>query len=309
MIYPNDFINKNICGKSEEILLHIPDNVIDLTITSPPYDKLRNYKGTIGVKTYDGGYTIPFREIAKELFRITKEGGIVVWVVNDQVKNGGETGTSFKMALDFMDLGFKLHDTMIYQKNGSPYPEITRYSQVFEYMFVFLKGDRPNTVNLIKDKPNRWAGKFTFGKPTSRDKDGHLKKSKKFKVADYGFRYNVWYINNGKGYTTKDDYAYTHPAMYPEQLAEDHILSWTKEGNLVLDPMCGAGTTQKMAKINNRNFIGIDNVEEYVELSDKRVKDVVSYTKEHPNPKCKFIETREQILKRRNAKRKKKEEK
>lgn len=178
MIYPNDFINKNLYGKSEEILLHIPDNVIDLTISSPPYDQLRNYKGTIGVKTYDGGYTIPFREIAKELFRITKEGGIVVWVVNDQVKNGGETGTSFKMALDFMNLGFKLHDTMIYQKNGSPYPEITRYSQVFEYMFVFLKGNRPNTVNLLKDKPNRWAGKFTFGSPTSRDKDGHLKKIK-----------------------------------------------------------------------------------------------------------------------------------
>jgi len=305
MIYPNDFINKNICGKSEEILKHIPDNQINLTITSPPYDQLRNYKNTVGVETFDGGYTIPFREIARELFRITKEGGIVVWVVNDQVTDGGETGTSFKMALDFMDFGFKLYDTMIYHKNGAAFPEVGRYAQVFEYMFVFLKGDKPNTVNLLKDKPNRWAGSSTFGKPSKRNKDGDLKSKESFKVGEYGFRYNVWYINNGKNYTTKDDFAYAHPALFPESLAEDHILTWTNEGDLVLDPMSGGGTSQKMAKLNNRKFIGIDKVEEYVEISNKRVDNIIPYNDERLNPKVAFIETREEIIERRHTNKKK----
>jgi len=308
MIYPNNFINKNICGSSEEVLRHIPDNQIDLTITSPPYDKLRNYKNTVGIETFDGGYTIPFREIARELFRITKDGGIVVWVVNDQVKNGGETGTSFRMALDFMDLGFKLYDTMIYHKNGAAFPEVGRYAQVFEYMFVFLKGAKPNTVNLLKDKPNRWAGVSTFGKPSKRNKDGELKSKETFKVADFGFRYNVWYINNGKNYTTKDDFAYSHPALYPESLAEDHILTWTNEGDLILDPMSGGGTSQKMAKLNNRKFIGIDKVEEYVEISNERINNITPYNTERPNPKVSFIETREEIIERRYANRKKKKE-
>lgn len=201
MIFPDDFINKNICNDSVKTLKHIPDNIIDLTVTSPPYDSLRDYKNTVGDKTYDGGYTFPFKEISRELFRITKDGGIVVWVINDQIKNGGESGTSFRMALEFMGLGFKLYDTMIYHKNGSAFPEVGRYSQVFEYMFVFLKGKKPNTVNLLKDKLNRWAGSTNFGNPSKRNKNGTLKNTKKYKVSKYGFRYNVWYVNNGKGYS------------------------------------------------------------------------------------------------------------
>lgn len=302
MNYPEDFINKNILGKGQDVLKDIPDDIIDLTVTSPPYDKLRTYKDTVGKKTYEGGYIFPFIEMAKELFRITKDGGIVVWVVNDQVVDGGETGTSFKMALDFMNIGFKLYDTMIYHKNGAPFPETGRYSQVFEYMFVFLKGKKPNTVNLLKDKPNRWAGHSNFGKPSKRNVDGSLKSTEKFKVGEYGFRYNVWYINNGKNYTTKDDFAYMHPALFPEELSEDHILTWTNEGDIVLDPMCGGGTTPKMAKLNNRKFIGIDKVEEYVELSNKRVDNVIPYNHENKNPKLSFIETREEILERRKRK-------
>lgn len=300
--YPNDFINKNLVGDSQKLLKYIPDNVIDMTITSPPYDKLRDYKGTVGIEIYDGGYTIPFREMLVELFRITKDGGVVVWIVNDQVKNGGETGTSFRMALDFMNMGFKLYDTMIYHKNGAAFPEVGRYAQVFEYMFVFLKGKKPHTVNLLKDKPNRWAGSSTFGNPSKRNVDGSLTKKKRFKVGKYGFRYNVWYINNGKGYSHSDDYGHLHPASYPENLAEDHILTWSNPGDIVLDPMCGAGTTQKMAKLNNRLFIGIDKVDEYVDISNKRTENITPYTDDNPNPKCKFIETREDIIKRRKRK-------
>ena len=298
-----NFLNKIHLGNSVDIMREMPKNSIDLTVTSPPYDNLRTYKGKIkdDVK-FDDHFSFPFVDMATELYRITKPGGIVVWVVNDQIINGGESGNSFRQALKFQEIGFKIYDTMIYHKNGAPFPETGRYSQVFEYMFVFLKGKRPNTVNIIKDKENRWAGSTNFGKRSSRTKEGEIKKMENFTVAKYGSRYNVWYINNGFGYTTKDKYAYNHPASYPESLAEDHILSWSKEGDVVLDPMVGSGTTAKMAKMNNRNFIGIDLNQEYVDIAEKRIKDIVTYTKENPNPKNEFILSREDAL----AKRKKK---
>jgi site-specific DNA-methyltransferase (adenine-specific) len=295
--------NKIILGNSVEVLKTFEDNTFDLTVTSPPYDNLRTYNGKIKDEvTFEDGYSFPFVEIAKELYRVTKNGGIVIWVVNDQVKNGGETGSSFRQALKFQDIGFTIYDTMIYHKNGAPFPETGRYSQVFEYMFVFSKG-KPTTVNLLKDKPNRWAGHSNFGEPSKREKDGNLKKTEKFVVAEFGTRYNVWYINNGKGYSTKDNFAYEHPDMFPESLAEDHILSWSNEGDLVLDPMCGAGTTLKMAKLNNRNYVGIDINEEYVTLSERRVESIIPYTEETPNPKKEFLHSKEELLrKRKNSK-------
>ena len=294
-------MNKIIYGNSVDVLKTLESNTIDLTVTSPPYDNLRTYNGKIKDDvSFEDGYSFPFVEMSRELYRITKDGGVVVWVVNDQVKDGGETGSSFKQALKFKEIGFTLYDTMIYHKNGAPFPETGRYSQVFEYMFVLSKG-KPKTVNLLKDKPNRWAGHTNFGDPSKREKDGNLKKVDKFAVAEFGTRYNIWYITNGKGYSTKDDFAYQHPAIFPESLAEDHILSWCNEGDLVLDPMCGSGTTLKMAKLNNRNYIGIDINEEYVNLSQRRVDIVTPYNSETPNPKVKFILSKEDAL----AKRKK----
>jgi site-specific DNA-methyltransferase (adenine-specific) len=287
-------------GNSIDVLKTIEDKTIDLTVTSPPYDNLRTYNDKIkdGV-SYEGGFSFPFVEMATELFRVTKVGGVVVWVVNDQVKKGGETGSSFRQALKFMDIGFTLYDTMIYHKNGPPFPESGRYSQVFEYMFVFSKG-KPKTINLIKDKPNRWAGYTNFGDPSKRTKEGELVKVDKFKIGEFGTRYNVWYINTGSGFSSKDEFAHQHPAIFPESLAEDHILSWTNEGDIVLDPMCGSGTTLKMSKVNNRNYIGIDINEEYVELSKKRIENVSPYTEENPNPKNQYIVTQQQMLDSRN---------
>ena len=292
-------LNRNFLGDSVDMMSEMPNNCIDLTVTSPPYDNLRTYKGKIKDGVTFGHFSFPFNEIAKQLYRITKDGGIVVWVVNDQIVNGGESGSSFRQALKFQEIGFKIYDTMIYHKNGAPFPETGRYSQVFEYMFILLKGKAPNTVNIIKDKENRWAGSATFGKRSARTKEGDIKQTNSFIVGKYGARYNVWYINNGSGWTTKDKYAYVHPAMFPESLAEDHILSWSKEGDVVLDPMCGGGTTCKMAKMNNRNFIGIDINQEYIDISDKRVSEVTAYTEENPNPKSKFIVSREDALAKR----------
>lgn len=250
--------NKIYLGDCKEVLKTFPDNCIDLTVTSPPYGNLRDYCG----------YTFDFESIAKELYRVTKQGGVVVWVVNDTVVNGGESGESFKQVLKFMDIGFNLYDTMIYLKNGSQYPEKRRYYQCFEYMFVLSKG-RPKTVNLITDRENKWQG--SWGKRSVRKKDGSLVVIKKVPYKKYGIRYNVWKINCGYGFTTKDKEAYKHPAMFPEKLAEDHILSWSNEDDTVLDPMAGSGTTLKMAKKNNRNYIGIEISEEYINIINQRL--------------------------------------
>jgi len=300
-------INRNYLGNCVEIMKQISDNSMHLTITSPPYDNQRSYNNKIKDNVNYDGFSFPFIDIVKELYRITVDGGIVVWIVNDQVKDGGETGSSFRQALKFQELGFKIYDTMIYHKNGAPFPETGRYSQVFEYMFVFLKGEKPRVVNLLKDKPNKWTGTSNFGQRTMRQKDGSLKKSDSYIVSQYGYRYNVWYINNGAGFTTKDKFAYAHPAQFPESLAEDHILSWSNEGDIVLDPMTGSGTVCKMAKLNNRNFIGIDIDEEYIDIANKRIENIKPYSIDIPNSKTKFIVSREEILKKRNQNRKKKE--
>jgi site-specific DNA-methyltransferase (adenine-specific) len=298
------YLNQIVHGDSIQLMKELNSDSIDLTVTSPPYDDLRTYKGSVNKDIkFDEYFSFPFVDMAKELYRITKDGGVVIWVVGDSIVDGGETGNSFRQALKFQEIGFKLYDTMIYHKNGAPFPESGRYSQVFEYMFVFLKGKKPKTVNIIKDKVNKWAGSSPYGKRSIRTTDGELKQTgATFVVGTHGSRYNVWYINNGAGFSSKDKIAYNHPAIFPEGLAEDHILSWSNPGDIVFDPMAGSGTTAKMSKMNGRNFIGFDINEEYVKIAQTRLQTVKPYTDEHPNPKVKFIVSREQTL----AKRKKK---
>lgn len=242
---------------------NIPDNFIDLTITSPPYDNLRTYKG----------FEFDYKSILRELYRVTKNGGVVVWIVNNATINGSETLTSFKHALYAKEIGFNVHDTMIYVKKGLTYPNKFRYNNIFEYMFIFSKG-KPKVVNLIADKINNGYGKKVSG--SERRQDGTLNKNRSClgqKIKKYGVRNNVWIVDVGYMKTTKDKIAYKHPAQFPEQLAEDHIKSWSNEGDIVFDPMCGAGTTCKMAWLNNRKFIGVDISAEYInEICIPRLK-------------------------------------
>lgn len=249
----------------EFLLNNVPSNTVDLTVTSPPYDALREYNG----------YEFNYEKMLKEIYRVTKKGGVCVWVVGDQTKNGSETGTSFKQALKAIEIGFKLHDTMIYKKNTSSFPASRkgkRYTQIFEYMFIFSKGT-PKTANLICDKENKWAGYTNWGKNTQRKTDGELYETKDIKeVPKFSPRNNIWEYVVGGGFGTKDKAAYKHPATFPEKLAEDNIITWSNEGDLVLDVMCGSGTTCKMAKINKRNFIGIDISGEYVEIAKERIR-------------------------------------
>lgn len=238
----------------------IPDESIDLTVTSPPYDNLRTYNG----------YMFDFEATARELWRVTTPGGVVVWVVGDQTVDGSETGTSFRQALGFMAMGFRLHDTMIYFKDSVTFPDSNRYHPSFEYMFVFSK-NAPKTVHLLRDRKNKWGNTFTFGRKTERNRDGSLKEKKITFIPDIGIRYNVWTINSGAGHSSQDTKAFLHPATFPEALARDHILSWSNPGDLVLDPFMGSGTTGKMAKLLHRNFIGIDISEEYCNIAAKRI--------------------------------------
>lgn len=262
MIWPDDYINQVIQGDCLEVMKEMPDKSVDLVVTSPPYGDIRDYDG----------FNFNFEEIAKQLFRIVKDGGVVVWVVGDQTKDGNESGESFRQALHFKETGFKLHDTMIYDKGKVVFPDANRYHPCFEYMFIFSKGS-PKSVNLIKDRKNKWSQ--SWGKRTFRQKDGKRKQKEVIKLGEVGVRYNIWQIKNGYVHTTKDNYAFEHPAMFPEELARDHIISWSKEGDIVLDPMNGSGTTTKMAKILGRKFIGIEISEKYCKIARDRLRQEV----------------------------------
>jgi DNA modification methylase len=242
-------INTVICGRAEAVLKDIPEGYIDLTVTSPPYDNLRKYQG----------YVFDFETIARELYRVTKPGGVLVWVVGDSTKDGSESTTSAEQKIFFRNIGFSIHDTMIWMKGTAPFQHKNRYINGFEYMFVLSKGN-PTTFNLIKDRKNKWAGTKIHG--TERQTNGKTKPlsevQKSKNVKEFGARLNIWEIQPCK--TNKSG----HPAPFPEQLAEDHILSWSNPGDVVLDPMAGSGTTLKMAKLNGRNYIGIELSEMYV---------------------------------------------
>jgi site-specific DNA-methyltransferase (adenine-specific) len=357
-------LNQILCGDSVAKLKELPAESIDMVVTSPPYDDIRFYSDEFTAafdKTLEdfendekqfskalnnfrkervrqkleenNGYSFPFEQIATELNRVLKPGGTITWVVGDAVVGGSESGSSFRQALFFKSLKLNLHDTMIYEKNGTAFParrDGNRYSQIFEYMFVFSKG-KPKTHNLICDKPNKWTGwgsfndnfnfetltsdyteaekedlfqsigktlksmgysetqdgltiddpgfdfekvdysKLGIGISSMRGKDGELKSRIQKPVPEFSPRNNIWKYNTGKKFSSKDDIAFEHPAIFPETLAEDHILTWTNEGDVVLDPFVGSGTATKMAHINNRNWIGIDISEEYANLALERM--------------------------------------
>jgi len=247
------------------------DNFIDLTVTSPPYDDLRTYNNKVkGLQTDYNGYSFDFENIAKELYRVTKKGGVVVWVVGDATHNGSETGTSFRQALYFKEIGFNIHDTMIYMKNNFSNPSSNRYHQIFEYMFVLTKG-KPNIFNSIKDRKNVYGGQVgSWGKNTVRQKDGTMKENKKKIIQEYGQRYNVWQFKTSKN-GQEDEVAYQHPAIFPIDLVKDHIKTWTNEGDIVYDPFMGSGTTAKGALLLNRNYIGSEIEQSYMDIINKRV--------------------------------------
>ena len=248
-------INKIYCENCLDTMGRMPDGFIDLTVTSPPYDNLRTYNG----------YEFDFEAIAKELYRVTKDGGVVVWVVGDATVNGSETGTSFRQALYFKDVcGFNLHDTMIYAKKNPIPQNHNRYEQQFEFMFVFSK-KRPFVFNPIKMatktpwKKYSWNCKNDYGDNSSKRNRNEITTTKKEKNL-----YNIWYTNVSSS-------TYTNSAPFPKEIVVDHILSWSNENDLVYDPMMGSGTTAKAALMTNRQYIGSEISQEYVDIAEKRI--------------------------------------
>ena len=241
-------------GDCLERMKEIPDGSVDLTVTSPPYDNLRTYNNTL-----DWGEHV-WKNVLQELFRVTKQGGVVVWVVGDATIKGSETGTSFKQALYAMDCGFNLHDTMIWEKTGNGcLGSQNAYGQVFEYMFVFSKS-KIKTHNLIKDRENKIKSGTVKVNASLVDGKGY---SRVVERKPFGKRNNIWRINQQQ----KSE----HPAPFPEQLANDHIISWSNEGDTIFDPFMGSGTTGLAAKNLNRKFIGIEKDAGYFEIAKKRI--------------------------------------
>lgn len=260
-----DFTEKIINADSIKVLKLMPKDSIDLVVTSPPYDNLRDYSGSL---VWDFA---TFKKIARGLKRVLKPGGVIIWVVGDKTKNGNKSLTSFKQSIFFQQLGLNIYDIIIYEKSGTGPPHPNRYFNAFEYMFVISKGV-PRKINILKDKPNKWAGHSTFGNVTRRESDGTLTNKGRKTINEFGARTNIWRYNNGKGFTTKDKIAHEHPAIFPEKLVLDHIKSWSEEGDIVLDVFGGSGTTTKMASELNRNWIYIDKVQEYCEIAESRMK-------------------------------------
>ncbi|NGM81235.1 site-specific DNA-methyltransferase [Paenibacillus sp. 7124] len=239
----------------------IADRSVDLTVTSPPYDNLRKYNG----------YAFDFESVARELYRITKPGGVIVWVVGDATVNGSETLTSFKQALFFKEIGFNVHDTMIYEKENPVPLTHNRYEQKFEYMFVFSKG-RPTVFNPIMEATSRpGESRRGYSKPREQTTEASRTRTDTIITKSERRRFNIWRYAVGRGGSTRDSVAFQHPAIFPERLAYDHIISWSNRGDVVFDPFMGSGTTAKMSIISGRQYLGFEVSEEYVGIARQRL--------------------------------------
>ncbi len=264
--------NEIYCGDNAKLIKALPDNCIDLTVTSPPYDNLRDYQG----------YSWDFETLAKELFRVTKDGGVVVWVVGYTKKNHNVKLTPFRHGLGFQDVNFNVLDIMIYHKSGSHYKHNHRiYPKEWEFMFVLSKG-KHKTFNPIKDRKNSTNGQ-RHHKDIKRGTDGNMTQRKSnYMIGAFGIRTNVWKIVTGFGYSSKDKIAHKHPAIFPEALARDHIISWSNPGDIVLDPFMGSGTTAKMAKECQRHYLGFEISQEYIDdIANERLRQNKLYGPKH----------------------------
>lgn len=266
-------VNSIYAVECVEAMAQMPEECIDLVVTSPPYENQRVYLG----------FKFSYREVIEGLYRVMKSGGVVVWVVGDVTDKGTESLESFRQALYAKEVGFRQHDTMIYAKHNYVPLTHNRYEQAFEYMFVWSKG-RPKTFNPIMipctEKGYRWTTLHLQSSASAGESRGAMRKGKRrrpdehIKIKGKKIKGNVWTYSVGGGHTSSDKFYREHPASMPEQLALDHILSWSNENDLVFDPMCGSGTTPKMALQAHRQYLGFDISPEYAELSRRRLREV-----------------------------------
>ena len=249
-------LNSIRCEDCLETMRRMENQSVDLVVTSPPYDNLRDYKG----------YKFDYHPVIDELYRVLKKGGVVVWIVGDATIKGSKTGTSFRQALYFQEVGFNIHDTMIWNKGSFTAVGAlkTKYAPVYEFMFVFSKG-RPKSFNPIKDRKNKYAGYRS--RECFRGRNGEMKYNYETgkKIAEYGQRFNIWEVYPDRHNRTG------HPAVFPENLVHDHIISWSDEGDLVYDPFMGSGTTALACLSTNRKYLGSEISQEYCTIAESRI--------------------------------------
>lgn len=253
--------NKIVCTDCLDGMARMPGESVPLSVTSPPYG---------GLRTYDGHSSFDFLAVAKELYRVTMPGGVVVWVVQEQIIDGSESGETSRQRLAFADIGFRLHHTMVMAKSGGHQHSSNRYGRALEYAIILSKGV-PRYFCPFRDKPNKEAGRMKTFK--NRLPDGSFAPVKHRMTPPFGIRPPVWTYATGRNVTAKEGYALDHPAVMPEKMAEDHILSWSKVGDLIFDPFAGSGTTLKMARLNYRNYLGFEVNPDYVEIARRRLRD------------------------------------
>jgi site-specific DNA-methyltransferase (adenine-specific) len=253
--------NRIACCDCLDGMARLSDECIPFTLTSPPYDDLR---------TYDGLAKWDFMAVARELYRITVPGGVVVWIVQEQIIDGSESGATSRQRLAFADIGFRLHHTMVMGKQSGYQFSDKRYGRPLEYAFILSKR-APRYFCPIRDKRNRWAGQ-TRNK-SNRNPDGTFDRPGQWTTRPYGVRGSIWFYTTGKHHSAKEAYAFDHPALMPEQMAEDHIMSWTKMGDIVFDPFAGAGTSLKMALLNHRRYLGFEINPRFVEIAKRRLRE------------------------------------
>lgn len=253
--------NKIYNGDAEEVLKLFPNNSIDLVVTSPPYDNLRKYNGT-----GDGWTEEKFKAIANELFRVLKDGGVIVWNVYDKTENGSKTGTSLRQCLYFQEIGLNINDYMIWEKsNAMPVVAQPRYNPCFEFMWILSKG-KPKTFNPIK-VPCKCAGQIYDS--TCKNIGGENGRTHKtFNINSTKTDKNIWTFAVAQNKTK-------HPAVFPYELPYRHIKTWSNEGETVLDPFMGSGTTALACCDLKRNYIGIEMNKEYCELIQERINQYI----------------------------------
>lgn len=270
---PSRLVNQIHCCDCVDGMRNLPDGGIDLTVTSPPYDDVRDYGG------HRWGFE-KFQMVAAELLRVTKDGGVVVWVVQEQIRQGAESGTASRQRLHFMDIGFMSYSTMIMVSKGVRLPQPRRYVNQFQYALVLSKG-RPRSVHLLRDRANSTAGGRSEG--GIRDRSGCMERRDypERVISEVGLRTNVWSYDVGWMKSTTDAYAFHHPALMPERMARDHILSWSRPGDVVFDPMAGAATTCKMALLSDRRYLGFELHEPYFRLAQRRMQEAHAAYRSH----------------------------
>jgi site-specific DNA-methyltransferase (adenine-specific) len=259
-----EFVDQIIHNDCVSEMATLPDNCIPLTVTSPPYDKLRRYGGQRwSFET--------FEKVARQLFRLTMPGGVVLWVVQDGTVDGSLTGTSARQWLYFQQIGFDLNSVLILATRGWR-SQTSRYANQFHFGFVLSKG-RPRAFHPIRDRINSTAGQRLRCSRRSASGEAVTTYNGDRRLGLHGYRANVWFYDVGGGKSTKDRYASRHEALMPEQMARDLIISWSRPGDLIFDPFCGAATTCKMALLSHRHYLGIEAHALYYRLALRRMRD------------------------------------